>query len=477
MEINARKSPTLQRVHFPVPTHHHHHNFIQTPLTPFPFSLAHRKPVSPGDVREGFLPHDCLRVLFSQGLFSDIPISFSLFLFVNSDRAVMFRFVVISNEFWFAAEFTCVKLRVVRRAAGVVRGQLRMWPNMRKHWFGKDLLYGIGTFVVRPIKILRGVNQLLGVPPFCTISCLQSSLQIELVPCLQDNYAYLLHDVDTGTVGVVDPSEAVPVINALKRRNQNLTYILNTHHHFDHTGGNLELKSRYGAKVIGSAKDRNRIPGIDISLHDGETWMFGGHEVLVLDTPGHTTGHIYVGVVLLFCEIHHFAVALLPRLFTKSVISPLNNENVPNHVLECWTGHVSYYFPGCGAIFTGDTLFSLSCGKLFEGDPDQMLSSLHKITSLPDETIVYCGHEYTQSNSKFALSIEPNNEALQEYAAHVAQLRSKRLPTIPTTIRREKECNPFLRTSSLEIRKNLNIPSTSTDAQALGIIRRAKDDF
>ncbi|XP_074567322.1 hydroxyacylglutathione hydrolase 2, mitochondrial-like isoform X1 [Curcuma longa] len=310
-----------------------------------------------------------------------------------------------------------------------VRGQLCMWPNMRKHWFGKDLLYGIGTLVVRPIKILRGVNQLLGVPPFCTISCMQASLQIELVPCLQDNYAYLLHDVDTGTVGVVDPSEAVPVINALKRRNQNLTYILNTHHHFDHTGGNLELKSRYGAKVIGSAKDRNRIPGIDISLHDGETWMFGGHQVLVLETPGHTKGH------------------------------------------------VSYYFPGCGAIFTGDTLFSLSCGKLFEGDPDQMFSSLCKITSLPDETVVYCGHEYTQSNSKFALSIEPNNEALQEYAAHVAQLRSKRLPTIPTTIRREKECNPFLRTSSLEIRKNLNIPSTSTDAQALGIIRRAKDDF
>ncbi|KAG6537553.1 hypothetical protein ZIOFF_002647 [Zingiber officinale] len=436
MKINARKSPTLQRVHFPVPTHHHHHNFIQTPLTPFPFSLAHRKPVSPGDVREGFLPHDCLRVLFSQGLFSDIPISFSLFLFVNSDRAVMFRFVVISNEFWFAAEFTCVKLRVVRRAAGVVRGQLRMWPNMRKHWFGKDLLYGIGTFVVRPIKILRGVNQLLGVPPFCTISCLQSSLQIELVPCLQDNYAYLLHDVDTGTVGVVDPSEAVPVINALKRRNQNLTYILNTHHHFDHTGGNLELKSRYGAKVIGSAKDRNRIPGIDISLHDGETWMFGGHEVLVLDTPGHTTGHIYVGDVELYLQ------------------------GIP-----CLAYRV--------ANFLKEIQISISLLFLLM----QMLSSLHKITSLPDETIVYCGHEYTQSNSKFALSIEPNNEALQEYAAHVAQLRSKRLPTIPTTIRREKECNPFLRTSSLEIRKNLNIPSTSTDAQALGIIRRAKDDF
>ncbi|KAG1363698.1 putative Calreticulin-3 [Cocos nucifera] len=146
------------------------------------------------------------------------------------------------------------------------------------------------------------------------------------VPCLQDNYAYLLHDTDTGTVGVVDPSEAVPVINALERKNQNLTYILNTHHHYDHTGGNMELKARYGAKVIGSSKDRERIPGIDIALHDGETWMFAGHQVLVMETPGHTKGHI------------------------------------------------SYYFPGCGAIFTGDTLFSLSCGKLFEGNPEQVLS-------------------------------------------------------------------------------------------------------
>ncbi|WOL18747.1 hydroxyacylglutathione hydrolase 2, mitochondrial isoform X2 [Canna indica] len=157
--------------------------------------------------------------------------------------------------------------------------------------------------------------------------------------------------------------------------------------------------------------------------------MFAGHQVLVMETPGHTKGHI------------------------------------------------SYYVPGCGAIFTGDTLFSLSCGKLFEGDPDQMHSSLCKIMSLPDETEVYCGHEYTMSNSKFALNIEPNNEALREYAAHVAQLRSKKLPTIPTTLKREKQCNPFLRTSSPEIRQKLNIPLAASEAQALGIIRRAKDNF
>ncbi|KAL0927472.1 hypothetical protein M5K25_001643 [Dendrobium thyrsiflorum] len=249
------------------------------------------------------------------------------------------------------------------------------------------------------------------------------------VPCLRDNYAYLLHDLDTGTVGVIDPAEAFPVINVLTQRNQNLTYILNTHHHYDHTGGNMELKETYGAKVIGSRKDRDRIPGIDIALDDGDAWMFAGHQVLVMETPGHTKGH------------------------------------------------VSFYFPGCGAIFTGDTLFSLSCGKLFEGNPEQMLSSLQKIMSLPDNTNVYCGHEYTLSNSKFALSIEPKNEHLLKYAAEISQLRSKNLPTIPTTLKREKQCNPFLRTYSEEIRHSLNIPPTATDAEALGIIRQAKDNF
>uniref|UniRef100_A0A803Q313 hydroxyacylglutathione hydrolase n=1 Tax=Cannabis sativa TaxID=3483 RepID=A0A803Q313_CANSA len=261
---------------------------------------------------------------------------------------------------------------------------------MRQLCLRKGLLYGFMRLFSSPLKTLRGASRTLRVDQFCSVVNMSSSLQIELVPCLSDNYAYLLHDVDTGTVGVVDPSEAVPVIEALSRKNRNLTYILNTHHHHDHTGGNVELKARYGAKVIGSAIDRNRIPGIDIVLDDGDKWMFAGHEVHVMETPGHTRGHI------------------------------------------------SFYFPGSGAIFTGDTLFSLSCGKLFEGTPEQMLSSLRKITSLPDDTNVYCGHEYTLSNSKFALSIEPENEALQSYAAHVAHLRNKSLPTIPTTLKLEK---------------------------------------
>lgn len=309
------------------------------------------------------------------------------------------------------------------------RSGVCVWPGMRHLCLRKGLLYGFMHLLSMPLKTLRGASRTLRVTQFCSVSNMSSSLQIELVPCLKDNYAYLLHDVDTGTVGVVDPSEAVPVIDALSKKKCNLTYILNTHHHHDHTGGNAELKARYGAKVIGSAVDKDRIPGIDIVLNDGDKWMFAGHEVHVIETPGHTRGHI------------------------------------------------SFYFPGSGAIFTGDTLFSLSCGKLFEGTPDQMLSSLRKIMSLPDDTNIYCGHEYTLGNSKFALSIEPNNEALQSYAAHVAHLRSKGLPTIPTTLKMEKSCNPFLRTSSIEIRRSLQIPETANEAEALGVIRLAKDHF
>lgn len=316
------------------------------------------------------------------------------------------------------------------RSATAGKGSLGVWPGMGQLSIRKNLVYGLMRLFSMPFKTLRGVSsRTLGVSRFCSISNMSSTLQIELIPCLRDNYAYLIHDTDTGTVGVVDPSEAVPVIDALDRNNRNLTYILNTHHHYDHTGGNMELKERYGAKVIGSGVDQDRIPGIDIALNDGDNWKFASHEVLIMDTPGHTRGHI------------------------------------------------SFYFPGSKLIFTGDTLFSLSCGKLFEGTPDQMLSSLRKIMSLPDDTSIYCGHEYTLSNSKFALSIEPGNKELQSYAAEVNHLRDKGMATIPTTLGREKLCNPFLRTSSMEIRRSLKIPPAANDAEALGIIRQAKDNF
>ncbi|TYI91743.1 hypothetical protein E1A91_D02G015700v1 [Gossypium mustelinum] len=309
-----------------------------------------------------------------------------------------------------------------------VRSGLCVWPGLRQFCIRKGLEYGL-RLLSMPLKTLRGASRSLRVAEFCSVTNVSSSLQIELVPCLRDNYAYLLHDVDTGTVGVVDPSIAMPIIDALSRKNWNLTYILNTHQHHDHTGGNAELKARYGAKVIGSGIDKDRIPGIDIVLNDGDKWMFAGHEVHVIETPGHTRGHI------------------------------------------------SFYFPSSAAIFTGDTLFSLSCGKLFEGTPEQMLSSLQRIMSLPDDTNIYCGHEYTLSNSKFALSIEPKNEALQSYAAHVTHLHNKGLPTIPTTLKKEKACNPFLRTMSSEIRQALNIPAEANAAEAFGVIRHAKDNF
>ncbi|CAH9148885.1 unnamed protein product, partial [Cuscuta epithymum] len=163
-----------------------------------------------------------------------------------------------------------------------------VWPDMRQLSVRKNLLYVFMRLFSMPFKTIRGAGRTLKVSHFCSITSVSSTLQIELVPCLKDNYAYLLHDVDTGTVGVVDPSEAVPIIDALSRSNRNLTYILNTHHHYDHTGGNMELKARYGAKVIGSRTDKERIPGIDIALRDGDKWMFAGHEVLVFETPGHT---------------------------------------------------------------------------------------------------------------------------------------------------------------------------------------------
>lgn len=260
-----------------------------------------------------------------------------------------------------------------------------------------------------------------------SVPVLRSSLQIELVPCLSDNYAYLLHDPDSNFTAVVDPSEAGPVNKRLQKRGLALTHILCTHHHGDHTGGNLELKKKYHAQVVGAASDQNRIPGIDVPLVD--RWQFGSQEVLVIDTPGHTRGHC------------------------------------------------SFYFPSSGVIFTGDTLFSLGCGRLFEGTPEEMWSSLTKLLALPDETLIYCGHEYTQSNAKFSLSVEPRNERLQKRAQEITNLRESGQPTIPTTLEEEKATNPFLRPHSLEIRKVLSIREDASDIDSFAAIRRAKDHF
>lgn len=245
---------------------------------------------------------------------------------------------------------------------------------------------------------------------------------IEIVPCLADNYAYLVTSGDL--CAVIDPSDADAVVSALRGRR--LTHILNTHHHWDHSGGNRPLKEMYGAEVVGPEQDRSRIPAIDTGVGERDGWMFGGQTVQVLDVPAHTRG----------------AVA---------------------------------YVIG-KAVFTGDTMFAMGCGRLFEGTPAVMLASLCKIAALPDDTEVYCGHEYTLANGRFALSVEPGNAALQERVKEVAALRAKNRPTLPSTIAREKATNPFLRTGSPEIRAAVGM-TDADDVAVFAELRRRKDHF
>lgn len=243
-------------------------------------------------------------------------------------------------------------------------------------------------------------------------------MRIITVPCLQDNYAYL---VATGTeCAVVDPSEPEPVLAALKREGLTLTHILNTHHHGDHTGGNRALKAAFGAQVVGPEADRARIPGMDVGVTEKAGWEFSGRKVQVLEVPAHTRGAI-------------------------------------TFVIE-------------GNAFTGDTLFVMGCGRLFEGDAAMMHLSLGKLAALPDETKIWCGHEYAANNGRFALTLEPGNQALQ------AKMKNRPKPSVPSTLADEKATNPFLRTDSAEIRKTLGMEK----ADAVSIfaeIRGRKDRF
>ncbi len=251
-----------------------------------------------------------------------------------------------------------------------------------------------------------------------------SLLKIELIACLTDNYAYLVSGA--GLCAVVDPSEAGPVEATLRARGMKLTHILNTHHHWDHTGGNAALKQAYGAVVVGPAKDRARIPGIDIGVEESQSWRFGEHQVRILEVPAHTRGAI------------------------------------------------AFVFPN--AVFTGDTLFAMGCGRLFEGTPAMMHASLAKLMALPDGTKVYCGHEYTLNNARFALTLEPGNQDLQARMKAVAARRTKGEPTVPSSIGLEKRTNPFLRTGSVEIRATLKM-ETADDVAVFAEIRRRKDLF
>lgn len=251
-------------------------------------------------------------------------------------------------------------------------------------------------------------------------------LEVELVPCLRDNYAYLIRDETAGLCAVVDPSEPTPVISALKAHGWRLTHVLNTHHHYDHTGGNIPLKEAFGAEIVGPGKDKERIPGLDTGVDERTNWRFGARAVRVLEIPAHTRAHI--------------AFVL--------------------------NGHA----------FTGDTLFAMGCGRLFEGTPQMMWSSLSKLMTLPDESRVFCGHEYTLNNGRFALTLEPANEALQRRMREVDAARAKGLPTIPSTIGLEKETNPFLRPDSPAIRATLGLKDAS-DVDVFAEMRRRKDAF
>jgi len=249
-------------------------------------------------------------------------------------------------------------------------------------------------------------------------------LEIEIVPCLSDNYAYLVKS--GGQCAVVDPSEPEPVRVALAKKGWTLTHILNTHHHLDHCGGNLELKAETGATIVGPGKDRARIPGLEVGVDEGSGWEFDGRKVQVLEVPAHTRGAI-------------------------------------TFVID-------------GHAFTGDTLFLMGCGRLFEGDPKMMWTSLSKLMTLPDQTKIYCGHEYTQSNGRFALTLEPGNQALKARMDEVYALRAAGKPTVPASMGLEKQTNPFLRPDQPEIRKSLGMERADTVA-AFGEIRARKDRF
>ncbi|HLY06223.1 MAG TPA: hydroxyacylglutathione hydrolase [Rhizomicrobium sp.] len=255
-----------------------------------------------------------------------------------------------------------------------------------------------------------------------------TALEIQLVPCLSDNYAYLLRDEDEGICAVVDPSEAAPVKAALAARGWRLTHILNTHHHPDHTGGNARLKQEFGVQVVGPGKDRERIPALDIGVDETTPFALGSHGARVLEIPAHTRAHI------------------------------------------------AFAFDADDAVFTGDTLFAMGCGRLFEGTPEMMWKSLTKLMTLPDSMRVYCGHEYTLNNGRFALTLEPGNHDLAARMRKVEDCRAKGAPTIPSTIGLEKKTNPFLRPNSPEIRRTLGMEQAG-DAEIFAEMRARKDRF
>jgi hydroxyacylglutathione hydrolase len=251
-------------------------------------------------------------------------------------------------------------------------------------------------------------------------------LDILRIPVLKDNYVWLLRGA--AAVAVVDPAVEAPVVAELERLGVRLTHILNTHHHNDHVGANLALKARYGCQIVGPLADKARIPGIDLALAEDDTFRLGDATARVFDVPGHTSGHI------------------------------------------------AFWFEGEKALFCGDTLFALGCGRLFEGTPAQMWASLLKFRALPDATRVFCAHEYTQSNARFAVTADPANAALAARARDVDAARAKGEATVPSLLGLEKATNPFLRADDPGLAATFGLAGRPP-VEVFAAIRAAKDRF
>lgn len=255
-----------------------------------------------------------------------------------------------------------------------------------------------------------------------------TKLDIHQIPVMRDNYVYLLHEADADLTAALDPAVHEPVLEALKQKGWTLTHILNTHHHNDHVGGNLALKEATGCTIVGAKIDNYRIPGIDIEVSDGEFFALGGAIANVMEVPGHTKGHIV------------------------------------------------YWFDASDALFCGDTMFAMGCGRLSEGTAEELWASLTKLMALPDKTRIYCAHEYTQANGAFALSVEPGNEALVNRMKEVNAKRAKGISTVPSLLGEERSTNPFLRPNSSEIQQTIGL-STQDNLSIFTEIRKRKDDF
>ncbi|MCX8951970.1 hydroxyacylglutathione hydrolase [Ruegeria sp. NA] len=253
-------------------------------------------------------------------------------------------------------------------------------------------------------------------------------LEIVTIPCLSDNYAFLAHDSGNGQTALIDAPEAAPILAALEDRGWTLSHVLLTHHHWDHVEGLAEILAKHPAKVIGAAADAHRLPPLDQQVAEGDSFEVGGEPVEVLDVSGHTVGHI------------------------------------------------AFYFPQSAVVFTADSLMALGCGRLFEGSPAQMWASLSKLAALPDDTLVCSGHEYTQSNAKFAITVDPENAALKQRIADIDRARAAGEATVPSVLALEKATNPFLRATDPAIQAHLGMENADPVA-VFAEIRGRKDRF